>query len=168
VSFPRSKYSLASQDAANAEGKQKYSILLILTDGAVTDVGTTADALLQASDAPLSVIIVGVGNADFTGMQFLDDLKSSGKRDIVQFVDFNSHSSNASALTKATLDEIPLQLVSYFKGQGIMPNQPESVEKSEVRVEDEEEEIDLSLEFADDDDQDIVVGATNVTGRAAF
>lgn len=58
--------------------------------------GDTRNAIVQASKLPMSLIIVGVGAADFTDMNELDGdngvLKSpSGepaKRDIVQFVPF--------------------------------------------------------------------------------
>jgi hypothetical protein len=40
--------------------------LLIITDGVINDMDATVTALVQASGQPLSVIIVGVGNEDFT------------------------------------------------------------------------------------------------------
>lgn len=75
---------------------QLYHILLILTDGVVTDMADTREAIVRASYQPMSIIIVGVGNADFTDMQILDGddgvLRSpKGEpvlRDIVQFVPF--------------------------------------------------------------------------------
>lgn len=75
---------------------QKYYILLILTDGVVTDMADTREAIVRASYLPMSIIIVGVGNADFTDMQILDGddgiLRApKGEpvlRDIVQFVPF--------------------------------------------------------------------------------
>ncbi|NXU78627.1 CPNE7 protein, partial [Oreotrochilus melanogaster] len=50
---------------------QQYFILLILTDGVVTDMADTREAIVRASYLPMSIIIVGVGNADFTDMQIL-------------------------------------------------------------------------------------------------
>ena len=52
--------------------------------------------MVQASKLPMSIIIVGVGNADFAAMEFLDGdsrtLRShtgeEAARDIVQFVPF--------------------------------------------------------------------------------
>jgi len=38
-------------------------------DGVVTDLQETINALVKASDLPLSILIVGVGNADFTSME---------------------------------------------------------------------------------------------------
>lgn len=77
---------------------QQYFILLILTDGVITDMADTREAIVQASRLPMSVIIVGVGNADFSDMQMLDGddgiLRSpKGEpvlRDIVQFVPFRN------------------------------------------------------------------------------
>ena len=51
---------------------QQYFILLMLTDGELTDMTETKRALIHASRLPMSVIIVGVGNADFAGMNALD------------------------------------------------------------------------------------------------
>jgi hypothetical protein len=38
-------------------------VLLIVTDGAITDTADTMDAIVVASELPLSIIIVGVGFA---------------------------------------------------------------------------------------------------------
>lgn len=59
-----------------------------------TDPETTMDALVSAADTPMSVIIIGIGDEDFTIMEKFDSdeklLKSRSKRrasrDIVQFV----------------------------------------------------------------------------------
>ena len=49
-----------------------YSILLILTDGVIYDMGATKDFIVEGSSLPLSVIVTGVGNADFSQMKELD------------------------------------------------------------------------------------------------
>lgn len=46
--------------------------MLILTDGEIHDMAQTIDSLVYASGLPLSVIIVGIGNADFGNMERLD------------------------------------------------------------------------------------------------
>lgn len=82
----------------SSDAPQQYFILLILTDGVITDMADTREAIVQASHLPMSIIIVGVGNADFSDMQMLDGddgiLRSpKGEpvlRDIVQFVPFRS------------------------------------------------------------------------------
>ena len=55
---------------------QKYNILLILTDGVIMDQEETIKQIVNASDQPLSVIIIGVGSADFDQMESLDADKS--------------------------------------------------------------------------------------------
>ena len=49
-----------------------YTILLIITDGIIEDMQETKNLLVQAGKLPLSVIIIGVGEGDFTNMQILD------------------------------------------------------------------------------------------------
>lgn len=39
--------------------------MLILTDGIINDMKVTKDLIVSASELPLSVIIIGVGNANF-------------------------------------------------------------------------------------------------------
>ena len=71
-------------------------MLLIITDGVITDMERTLAAIVYASNLPMSIIIVGVGAADFTAMDILDGdegvLKAPNgeraRRDIVQFVPF--------------------------------------------------------------------------------
>jgi len=74
-----------------------YHCLLILTDGCINDLRETVDKIVQCAEYPLSVIIVGIGEADFTAMETLDSdeyelVDGNGikaKRDIAQFVKLN-------------------------------------------------------------------------------
>lgn len=58
----------AGQMAASfaAHSANQYVILLILTDGVIMDMQQTIDAIVNASRLPLSIIIIGVGNANFS------------------------------------------------------------------------------------------------------
>uniref|UniRef100_A0A8C1XY36 Copine VII n=1 Tax=Cyprinus carpio TaxID=7962 RepID=A0A8C1XY36_CYPCA len=112
---------------------QLYHILLILTDGVVTDMADTREAIVRASYQPMSIIIVGVGNADFTDMEILDGddgvLRSpKGEpvlRDIVQFVPFRDFkTASPAALAKCVLAEVPKQVVEYFSHKAIPPINP--------------------------------------------
>lgn len=49
-----------------------YNILLILTDGVIDDMEKSIDLCVEGSELPLSVIIVGVGSANFDNMEKLD------------------------------------------------------------------------------------------------
>ena len=106
-----------AQQEARRVGKQKYSTLLLVTNGAVSDVAATERCIKSISDAPLSVIIVGVGSADFSAMQFLDDIANRLEiPEIVKFVHVN-------ALPDPILKELQEhQLVEYFQRNGIHPN----------------------------------------------
>ncbi|TKS88030.1 Copine-3 [Collichthys lucidus] len=101
----------------------QYYVLLIITDGVITDMDETRSAIVNASRLPMSIIIVGVGGADFTAMEFLDGddgrLRSqtgeAAMRDIVQFVPFRQfQNAPKEALAKSVLAEVPSQLVEFF------------------------------------------------------
>jgi len=90
----------------------------MITDGLITDMEQTVDYIVKCSELPVSIVIVGVGNADFERMQILDNddgkLKDSkGKkpsRDCVQFVEFNKCKKDINTLRKNVLMEIPNQI----------------------------------------------------------
>uniref|UniRef100_A0A6N2KUQ0 VWFA domain-containing protein n=1 Tax=Salix viminalis TaxID=40686 RepID=A0A6N2KUQ0_SALVM len=120
---------IASQSLAN--GGRKYFVLLIITDGVVTDLQETKDAIVKASDLPLSILIVGVGGADFKEMEILDADKgdrlesSTGRvasRDIVQFIPFRDVQSGEISVVQALLAELPTQFLSYMRSRNIQPN----------------------------------------------
>ncbi|XP_064473138.1 copine-8-like isoform X2 [Ornithodoros turicata] len=115
------------------DGSQ-YFVLLIITDGEITDMTQTKAAIVRAASLPMSIIIVGVGNSGFDAMNELDGdsvrISSGGKvaeRDIVQFVamrEFLGHNNfveDKARLAKEVLAEIPQQLVSYMVKRGIRP-----------------------------------------------
>jgi len=52
--------------------RKKYYILLLITDGIINDFQETVDQIVRASSLPLSIIIVGVGDDEFTEMDELD------------------------------------------------------------------------------------------------
>ena len=61
-----------TEDMQVTQANQKYNILLIITDGIISDLQKTIDQVVYGSDLPLSIIIVGVGSADFSAMDELD------------------------------------------------------------------------------------------------
>jgi hypothetical protein len=74
------------------------------------------------------VIIIGVGNADFSMMEQLDGdnerLSYNGKaakRDIVQFVRFNECAQKGN-LAEQVLKELPDQVLAYLHNIGWSPN----------------------------------------------
>ena len=109
----------------------KYHILMILTDGIIEDTDETINALVAASFLPISVIIIGIGNADFENMNVLDadddplydDQNRKASRDLVQFVPFNEFRNNPQKLAEEVLKEIPRQIVEYYQHQNIPPGE---------------------------------------------
>ena len=49
-----------------SQEKQVYNILVILTDGGIQDLEETIDEIVKGSSLALSIIIVGVGQEDFS------------------------------------------------------------------------------------------------------
>lgn len=91
-----------------------YEVLLLLTDGVIHDMPQTKELIVQASNLPCSIIIIGVGTADFGQMEELDAdgtfLKApSGKiasRDCVQFVEYREAIKKGN-LAEQVLKELP-------------------------------------------------------------
>lgn len=109
-----------------------YFVLLIITDGIITDLEETKRSIIKASKLPLSIIIIGVGEEDFSAMDGLDSddrlLKCGGltaARDIVQFVELRkflqSGGWSKDLLARAVLAEIPAQLSGWMKLKSLQP-----------------------------------------------
>ena len=110
-----------------------YNILMILTDGQISDMQNTIDELVEASFLPISVIIVGIGNGNFGNMDILDaddnplydTRRRKADRDLVQFVPFNDYKNDPPKLAEQVLEEIPRQVVEYYQHKGIKPKDDE-------------------------------------------
>jgi len=111
-----------------------YQVLLIITDGIITDMEATKSAIISASRLPMSIIIIGVGNEDFQSMEVLDSDEqllqqgnSFAQRDIVQFVELNRFVKgerggwDRELLAREVLAELPDQIVSFMKAGGHKP-----------------------------------------------
>uniref|UniRef100_A0A3B4XUK7 Copine-9-like n=1 Tax=Seriola lalandi dorsalis TaxID=1841481 RepID=A0A3B4XUK7_SERLL len=121
------------------DGSQ-YFVLLMITDGVISDMAQTKEAVVNAASLPMSIIIVGVGPAEFDAMEELDGdevrVSSRGRfaeRDIVQFVPFRDYIDRSgnqvlsmARLAKDVLAEIPDQLLSFMKSRAIEPQPPPS------------------------------------------
>lgn len=71
---------------------------MILTDRMIDYVDYTINDLVKASFLPISVIVIGIGKADFTTMNILQKL------------------------AEETLADIPKQMVEYYEQNNIEPN----------------------------------------------
>jgi len=129
--FLKKVISNINKDLKYKRNENHYYILLILTDGVVNDMKDTIDLIVEGSYLPLSIIIVGIGNEDFTFMEQLDGdeiplTNSKGekrKRDIVQFIRFNNFKNNnaidsGTDFAEEVLKEIPTQIEEYYNNVG--------------------------------------------------
>lgn len=137
--------------AEKMQDGQNYVVLLIITDGGISDMDHTKRVLIQASNAllPMSLILVGVGKGDMSDMNILDADRRTltyrgvrAKRDIVQFVELSKYipegkldpvtfesvmdAANAKYyLAKDVLAEVPFQVAEYMDRNGIKPGVPD-------------------------------------------
>ena len=56
---------------------QANKIHLVFTDGGIDDIQDVADEVVRGSEQPLSIVIIGVGNGDFSHMDYLDADKTA-------------------------------------------------------------------------------------------
>uniref|UniRef100_A0A8C4IP62 Copine family member 9 n=1 Tax=Dicentrarchus labrax TaxID=13489 RepID=A0A8C4IP62_DICLA len=115
--------------AAEVTDGSQYFVLLMITDGVISDMAQTKESVVNAASLPMSIIIVGVGPAEFDAMEELDGdevrVSSRGRfaeRDIVQFVPFRDYIDRSgnqvlsmARLAKDVLAEIPDQLLSFHE-----------------------------------------------------
>lgn len=106
-----------------------YHILIIITDGQVIDKDATAQAIVDASELPISILVVGVGDGPFDTMETYDDYVQGRKFDNLQFVAWKDHVGGKNrALSQNSVDarfaldalqEIPRQM-QIIKKLGLM------------------------------------------------
>lgn len=95
-----------------------YHILLIICDGAVSNMKRDAAAIARANKVPLSIVCVGVGDGPWDAMEEFDDKIPARSWDNFQFVNWHeiktytrgrSKASREAAFALAALMEIPEQ-----------------------------------------------------------
>ena len=108
-----------------------YTVLVVFTAGDFTELQETVDLICTAAeDAPLSILIIGVGNNDFSSVKKLCGDKNGMLRDsrgipiareVVTFVSFKQFGGNATEVIAEALKEIPEQFVEYHVMNGAKP-----------------------------------------------
>lgn len=150
-----------------------YFILLIITDGNIHDMKETKELIVQASKKPCSIIIVGVGNADFDQMVDLDsdetmlkDYRNNfAKRDIVQFVRYRQAVARGN-LAEELLKEIPDQVCRYMEMVGY---KPEPIESDMTRIEDSvKKQLELIVKKKAKENSDVNTDAKDVIDKEAL
>ena len=90
-------------------GNFRYNVLLVITDGTMSNVEETRRKLSVYRNLPLSVIFVGVGRADMRGLGVLCQEFPDG----CVFVDFREVQSSPAELANAALGNLPRQISRY-------------------------------------------------------
>lgn len=115
---------------------QHYTIGLVIVDGIVNDVDHLIDVLVDVERSPLSIVVVGVGPADFRLMNELfsrnrRQLRSKGgktaSRINTDFLSLRRHAANPGvndSMARDVFANISQQIVTFFKSKGIVPNLP--------------------------------------------
>ena len=125
IEFEREKY------------EKTYFVLMILTDGCIHDMPETKQLIVELSYQPCSIVIIGIGEEDFTFMETLDadtmvlvdNIGRPAARDIVQFVKFNDLSEMARVeVQELMLEEIPDQFVDYMVAHAFYPESFEEMD----------------------------------------
>ena len=88
MSGPTSFAALVNKAVEIVQKTKQYHILIIIADGQVTSVNETAQANTRASNFPLSIVMVGVGDGPYDQMKEFDDNLTSSRFDNFQFVNF--------------------------------------------------------------------------------
>lgn len=122
----------ARTQVEKCDNKKMFHILLILTDGDIHDIEETIAeiSIMSKKNLPISIVIVGVGNEDFSNMVRLDGddvAVAEGVKDIVQFVKYTDVVRRSDPalvqgnLAAMVLEEVPSIMVNCFMQKGMMP-----------------------------------------------
>ena len=121
LSGPTSFAPLINKAIQIVEKTRQYHILLIIADGQVDAERATRLAIEKASNYPISIICIGVGDGPFDQMDDFDNKICNAKFDNFNFVNFNQvvlgpRVENPDiAFAVAALQEVPTQYVCCKK-----------------------------------------------------
>jgi hypothetical protein len=90
-----------------------FHLLVIIADGQVTVADATEKAIVEASEYPLAILIVGVGDGPWDEMERYDDELPERRFDNLQFINFHEvmtrYDGDEVAFTTRALAELPQQ-----------------------------------------------------------
>jgi hypothetical protein len=100
-------------------GKEEYHILVIVADGQISQgcFQDTVNAINKASNHPLSIVMVGVGDGPWDTMETFDDMEEGRRFDNFQFVPFNKIIQEARRTGKNEHDTFALNFLMEIPQQ---------------------------------------------------
>ena len=111
-------------NAPVSQTKNHYCILLILTDGIVQDLNSTQELVRSYSSLglPLSVIVIGIGRADFSDFKQWSNSPSLEICGRFTFVEFREYQFDPEELSRQALVKVPQDIVDYYLSRNILPS----------------------------------------------
>merc|ERR1719491_2069006 len=88
--------SVEKMNVAEESGVHDYTVLLIFSNGPVDNINATFDALQKATDVPLSVVVVGIGDSDFSEITRL--LEGDTAASTITFLNFRDNPTSIKEL----------------------------------------------------------------------
>lgn len=86
------------------QGTKQQLIVIILTDGDISDEVKDTQAVCMASNFPISICAIGLGDGPFDKLEALDDLKRGRRFDNFHFTDFTDFLRKAQRSENPELD----------------------------------------------------------------
>jgi E3 ubiquitin-protein ligase RGLG len=113
---------IVREATAIVKATKAYHVLLIIADGQVDVQRDSIDAIVEASNHPLSIVCIGVGDGPWDVMNKFDDELPERRFDNFQFVDFAKAMKNSEVgeaaharFAMSALMEIPDQFIAIRK-----------------------------------------------------
>ena len=126
-SGPTSLVPIINKAIDTVKEKPTYHLLMILTDGQLDDSDKNADAIVRASDFPISIVVVGLGDGPWYAMEHFDDNLPMRRFDNFQFVNFHQVCSKAKYSEAAFALHVLMEIPDQYKAicnLGYLRNQP--------------------------------------------
>ena len=107
-----------------------YHVFLLLTDGLIDDMNNAIDILIESSNYPISVIIIGIGEENFDKMEFfnLDSFPIISRKNIkrirnsVKFLNFSKFNNDEKLLCQEIMKFLYKDIIKYYKIKNIPPS----------------------------------------------